>query len=110
MAAADERPRCRVCKKLVRVTANGLVGSHQAKGVCCPGMRQPPAGDPPCGNCGLAVGRVSWPEDLRPVGGEGSASTYVCRREEHQAEAAEWVRSITGHEGVFVPSSRMAAV
>lgn len=67
--------------------------------------------DPTCSEqCDDYVGRVSWPVDLlnaRPE--EGSASTYVCADESHQAEAAEWVESVTGHRGVFVPWSRSAA-
>jgi hypothetical protein len=106
----DERPRCRVCEKPVRVIDDGLAGAHNINGVRCYGYRRPIAGEPPCDNCGPRVGRMSWPEDLRPAEGEGSASTYVCAHPDHQADAAEWVRSITGHKGVFVPSRRMANV
>lgn len=67
--------------------------------------------DPTCAEqCDSYVGRVSWPVNLhaaRP--GEGSASTYVCADEAHQVEAVEWVESVTGHRGVFVPWSRSAA-
>lgn len=61
--------------------------------------------DPTCAErCDDYVGRVSWPVNLhtaRPD--EGSASTYVCADEAHQQEAAEWVESVTGNRGVFVP-------
>jgi hypothetical protein len=110
MAAADDRPRCRVCNKPVRVIDDGLAGAHNVNGVRCHGYRRPVAGEPPCDNCGPTAGRVSWPEDLRQIDGEGLASTYVCAHPGHQEEAAGWVRSITGHEGVFVPSRRIAGV
>lgn len=62
------------------------------------------ARDPICSTrCLHYVGRVSWPVDLRPGAGEPSASTYVCGDEGHQADAAEWAESVTGHRGVFVP-------
>ncbi|MEV0994607.1 hypothetical protein [Nonomuraea sp. NPDC050202] len=60
--------------------------------------------DPICsGRCDNFVGRVSWPANLTPGKGEPSASTYVCADATHQADAADWVESVTGHRGVFVP-------
>jgi anti-sigma factor RsiW len=38
-----------------------------------------------------------------PEPGQSHASTYVCHRPACQADAAEWVREITGVRGQFVP-------
>lgn len=66
--------------------------------------------DPICtSGCLRYVGRVSWPADLKPGAGEPSASTYVCADEAHQADAAEWVESVTGRRGVFVAWSSSPA-
>jgi hypothetical protein len=67
--------------------------------------------DPTCVDlCDRYVGRVSWPADLHNAHpDEPSASTYVCADEQHQADAAGWVESVTGHPGVFVPWKRSSA-
>ena len=62
--------------------------------------------DPKCRHS-LRVGRVSWPTVL--VAGEAHASTYVCDRQDCMDDAAEWVESITGHRGVFVPFDQPVA-
>ncbi|WP_157253134.1 hypothetical protein [Nonomuraea typhae] len=49
---------------------------------------------------------MSWPEPYQP--GQAHASTYVCYDPQHQREAAQWVKSITGHEGVFVSREAVA--
>jgi hypothetical protein len=95
-----EVTRCRVCSKPVSLRGDwGTVKPHRNGGAECEGSQQAPAGDPPCTVGCREVGRVSWPPDLS---GAPMASTVVCERPEHQREAAEWVRSKTGREGVFV--------
>lgn len=94
--------RCRVCRKSVRPRADETVMAHGS----CEGSMQPPLGDPPCARCGPTVGRVSWPVDLAPAA--DAVSTLVCDSPRHQREAAEWVRSVTGHDGVFVEMRRVS--
>lgn len=48
------------------------------------------------------TGRMAYPTGM-PERGQSHASVYVCDGETCQAAAAEWVRSITGHPGEFVP-------
>jgi hypothetical protein len=94
---------CRVCGKSPGIRlSDEMVKSHQNKGRRCVGSFRPPAGDPPCTlGCGPDAGRVSWPPDLRPGPGEPMASTYVCERSDHRADAVVWVRRQTGRDGVF---------
>lgn len=51
--------------------------------------------DPICTHRSAPAGRVSHPTNT------GLASTYVCHRERCQADAAEWVRELTGVAGQF---------
>ncbi len=101
------RAECRSCGRDSALNSDGLVQPHKADGVRCDGSHRPPAGEPPCGFwCGRTAGRVSWPEPYQP--GQAHASTYVCYDPQHQREAAQWVKSITGHEGVFVSREAVA--
>jgi hypothetical protein len=111
LAPSKENPlmtdevRCRVCSRPAQMRLDDTVKTHQVGGARCDGSLQPPAGDPPCTlSCGRDVGRVSWPVALDPSRRGPMAATFVCERPSHQREAAEWVRSLTGHEGVFVAS------
>lgn len=102
------RGECRVCGRDSAVNSDEEIHPHKGRtetGLLvsgrCPGSHRPPKDEPPCGmTCGRWAGRVSWPEPLDP--GKAHASTLVCFDPEHRSEAAQWVKSITGHEGVFV--------
>jgi hypothetical protein len=104
-ATTAEPARCRVCGKSVRMRMDGVVGAHEHGGRRCSGYLRPPAGESPCGMfCTGIAGRVSWPAEYEP--GKPHASTLVCHDPEHQGEAREWVRQVTGHEGVLLPVGR----
>ena len=52
------------------------------------------------------VGTMSYPslDDIQEYAkATQSASVYVCERADCQVLASEWVRSITGQDGVFRP-------
>ncbi|MER7361858.1 hypothetical protein [Nonomuraea wenchangensis] len=93
------RAKCRVCDKDSALNQDELVHPHGPHGSRCRGSHRPPAGEPPCAFCGRMVGRVAWPEVYDPD--RPHASTYVCYDPEHQREARLWVKTVTGHEGVF---------
>lgn len=109
-----EDPRCRVCGNRVRVLDDGeSAGAHTSRlgpvvkdsaGVVtgrgrCPGSYRPIAGEPPCTPTCRTIG--SW--GVPYVKGKAHAATHVCGDVEHQREAAEWVKSITGEWGSFTP-------
>jgi hypothetical protein len=94
------RNECRVCGRDSALNVDELVIPHGPRNSRCPGSHRPPVGEPPCAFCGRMAGRVAWPEPYEP--GKPHASTYVCFDPEHQREAIEWVKSVTGHEGVFI--------
>ncbi len=59
--------------------------------------------DPICDHYDAAVGFMSYPPIYELVGASGGcASTHVCGRTECRDDARDWVRDITGHDGVFV--------
>ena len=95
------RSECRVCWRDSALNSDEMVQPHGPRNQRCKGSGRPPFGDPPCGfGCGRMAGRVSWPEPYQE--GQPHASTYVCYDPNHQAEGVVWVRSKTGHDGVFV--------
>ena len=50
------------------------------------------------------TGTMAYPPGpVLPPGNQAHASTYVCDGELCQAQASEWVESITGQPGVFEP-------
>ncbi len=101
---ASNRLPCRACGRAVYVRADGDVSPHKS----CPGSNRPPAGEPPCSVYCVAVGMVSYPEDLLNAKG-AMASTYVCSTPQHQHEASLWVEEKTGRRGVFVAFGRTAS-
>jgi hypothetical protein len=102
-------PRCRVCGKTARLRQDGTAGPHRGKDSRqCDGSGRPPAGEPPCLMTCRAVGFMGWPGIGQLRAGEPHASTHVCDSPSHQVEASAWVRSITGHDGVFQLFTRRA--
>lgn len=104
MTRIHPRAECRSCGRDSALTQENLIHGHLSGDSRCRGGGRPPAGEPPCDVvCGRMVGRVSYPPDLTSADlSKPHASTYVCADTDHQAEAAEWVRSKTGRAGVFV--------
>lgn len=108
------RAECRVCGRDSALNADEQIRRHKARTATglitsgrCLGSSRPPAGEPPCDeDCGRKAGRMCWPEVYDPA--LPYASTYVCFDPEHQAEAAAWVKSKTGHEGVLVGRQAVA--
>jgi len=105
--SSRRRAECRSCGRNLTLNQDDHIHPHKRLTTPCPGSGRPPAGEPPCDHdCGRKAGRVSWPEPYEP--GKPHASTYVCYDPEHQAEARLWVKSVTGHEGVFIGRSAAA--
>lgn len=107
----QRRAECRVCGRDSAINQDEQVRPHNGSSKTgllvsgrCPGSGRPPASEPPCDHsCGRTAGRVSYPPDLTKADlSQAHASVYVCFDPEHHAEAAQWVKSVTGHEGVFV--------
>lgn len=109
-----DRAECRICGRDSAInsdeeirTHNGMDKAGFSTGRRCPGSGRPPKGEPPCGSrCGRLGGSVHYPADLFAMADPLSvkhAATHACFDPEHQGEAAEWVRSKTGHKGVYVP-------
>lgn len=114
-----DEPRCRVCGNRVQVRSGDDVAAAHRSRVAdwvrgpdgeprtdysgrrvrgrCPGSFRPIAGEPPCTPDCRVVG--TW--GVLYERGKPHASTVVCGSREHQREAAEWVRSITGVWGSF---------
>lgn len=106
------RGECRICDRDSAVNTDEEIHTHKAGPARCPGSGRPPKGEPPCGfTCGRMGGSVHYPADLftrADLMKVSHAATYVCFDPEHQAEAAEWVRSKTGHKGVYAPWKPLA--
>jgi hypothetical protein len=99
-----DKPRCRVCGQRVRMLVDETAGKHQRNGRTCTGWRHPIKDTPPCTDLCRIIGEVGWPDPDEPD--QPHASTVVCDSPTHQAEAAAWVKTFTGHLGVFTPYRR----
>lgn len=104
----SDRAPCRICGQRVYHRFDNIVSPHEANGAICPGTRRPPEGEPPCSvYCCRDAGFVCWPTNPADIENNAHASTLVCANPQHQAEAIEWVRAITGHPGVFLTIEEM---